>query len=95
LLMADVWSAEEAHAAGLVNKVVPIADLDTRGEEWAERIARLPRDGIAIGRAATTIALQSLGIHAQFSYGHVLHTRRSTRWIAQVRKEKPGVIALS
>jgi enoyl-CoA hydratase len=77
LLMADVWSAEEALSAGLVNKVVPIADLEARGEEWAERIARLPRDGIAIGRAATTLALQSLGINAQFSYGHILHSLAS------------------
>ncbi len=74
LLMADVWSAQEAHANGLVNKVVPLADLDQCGEEWAERIVRLPRDGIALGRAATTLALQALGVHNQFGYGHILHT---------------------
>lgn len=74
LLMADVWSAEEARANGLINKVVPLAELDARGEEWAERIVRLPRDGIALGRTATTLALQALGVNAQFSYGHVLHT---------------------
>lgn len=73
LLLAEVWSAEEARANGLVNKVVPLADLDTRGEEWAERIVRLPRDGIALGKAATQLAMQALGVTGQFSYGHVLH----------------------
>ncbi|ABE36671.1 enoyl-CoA hydratase/isomerase family protein [Paraburkholderia xenovorans LB400] len=74
LLMADVWSAQEAREAGLVNRVVPVAELDERGEQWAERIVRLPRDGIALGKAATTLALESLGVTGQFSYGHILHT---------------------
>jgi len=73
LLLAEVWSAEEARANGLVNKVVPLAELEVRGEEWAERIVRLPRDGIALGKAATQLAMQALGVTGQFSYGHVLH----------------------
>lgn len=74
LLLADIWSAEEACDAGLVNRVVPLAELAERGEQWAERIVRLPRDGVALGKAATTLALQSLGVNGQFSYGHILHT---------------------
>lgn len=74
LLMADVWSAQEALANGLVNKVVPDTELETHGEEWAERIVRLPRDGIALGKAATNLAIQALGVHGQFAYGHILHT---------------------
>jgi enoyl-CoA hydratase len=74
LLLAEIWTAEEAKANGLVNKVVPLSSLDEAGEQWAERIVRLPRDGVALGKAATTLALQSLGVGGQFSYGHVLHT---------------------
>jgi len=74
LLMADVWDAQTCLANGLVNKVVPTASLDEAGEEWAERIARLPRDGIVMGKAATNLAMDSLGISNQFGYGHVLHT---------------------
>ncbi|SOE87494.1 Enoyl-CoA hydratase/carnithine racemase [Burkholderia sp. YR290] len=73
LLMADVWDAQTCVANGLVNKVVPVASLDEAGEEWAERIVRLPRDGIAVGKAATHLAMDSLGISSQFAYGHVLH----------------------
>jgi enoyl-CoA hydratase len=73
LLMADVWDAQTCLANGLINKVVPLASLDDEGEEWAERIVRLPRDGIVVGKAATHLAMDSLGIASQFSYGHVLH----------------------
>jgi len=83
LLMADVWTAEEALAAGLVNRVVPACELEARGEEWAERIVRLPRDGIAIGKMATQQAMQALGINAQFAYGPVFHAIASNmRWEA-------------
>jgi enoyl-CoA hydratase len=74
LLLADVWNAEQALANGLVNKVVPRPELEQAGEEWAERIVRLPRDGIALGKAATNLAMDSLGISRQFAYGPVLHT---------------------
>jgi len=74
LLMADVWDAQTCLANGLVNKVVPRASLSDAGEEWAERIVRLPRDGIVMGKAATNLAMESLGITSQFSYGHMLHT---------------------
>jgi enoyl-CoA hydratase len=74
LLLADIWSAEQALAYGLINKVVPRAELEQSGEEWAERIVRLPRDGIAVGKAATILAMQSLGLNSQFFYGSILHT---------------------
>lgn len=73
LLMAEVWDAQTACANGLINKVVSEAALLDAGEEWAERIVRLPRDGIVLGKAATNLAMDSLGISSQFSYGHILH----------------------
>ena len=81
LLLAEVWSAQEALANGLVNKVVPLDELEERGEAWAERIVRLPRDGIALGKAATNMAMQSLGVTSQFTYGHVMHSLATNmRW---------------
>jgi enoyl-CoA hydratase len=73
LLMADVWDAQTSLANGMVNKVVPLDSLAQAGEEWAERIVRLPRDGIVMGKAATNLAMESLGISSQFAYGHILH----------------------
>ncbi|MES1975635.1 MAG: enoyl-CoA hydratase/isomerase family protein [Pseudomonadota bacterium] len=81
LLMADVWDAQQALTNGLINKVVPDAELIERGEEWAERIVRLPRDGITIGKSATLLAMNALGINNQFAYGPVYHALASNmRW---------------
>ncbi|NIF55146.1 MULTISPECIES: enoyl-CoA hydratase/isomerase family protein [Burkholderiaceae] len=73
LLLAELWSAQDALAAGLVNRVVPQAELTEAGEAWAERIVRLPRDGLAIGKAAAHLAYDSLRLTSQFSYGYVMH----------------------
>ncbi len=73
LLIADMLEPEQAVQMGLVNKVVPDAGLDAAGEDWADRIAKLPRDAIAIGKAAVNLAMDSLGMTSQFAHGYVVH----------------------
>jgi enoyl-CoA hydratase len=73
LLIADMLEPEQAVQMGLVNKVVPDAQLEAAGDEWAGRIAKLPRDAIAFGKAATNLALDSLGMTSQFAHGYVMH----------------------
>ncbi|GAA4359261.1 enoyl-CoA hydratase [Variovorax defluvii] len=73
LLLAEMLTPEGAVQMGLVNKVVPDAELEMAGEEWADRIAKLPRDAIAFGKAATHLALDSLGMTTQFAHGYVVH----------------------
>jgi enoyl-CoA hydratase/carnithine racemase len=73
LLIADVLTPEHAVQMGLVNKVVPDAELEKAGEEWADRITKLPRDAIALGKAAVNLALDSLGMTSQFAHGYVVH----------------------
>ncbi|MBK7473153.1 MAG: enoyl-CoA hydratase/isomerase family protein [Betaproteobacteria bacterium] len=73
LLIADMLTPEHAVQMGLVNKVVPDAELEAAGEEWANRIAKLPRDAIALGKAAVGLALDSLGMTSQFAHGYVMH----------------------
>ncbi|MCA8929485.1 MAG: enoyl-CoA hydratase [Alphaproteobacteria bacterium] len=41
-LLSDRFGAAEAERLGLVNKVVPAADLDAAAMEWAERLANGP-----------------------------------------------------
>jgi len=74
LLLGDMMDAREAKDFGLVNRVVADGELDAAGEAWAERIARLPRDGIAVGKAAMHAALDSLGANSQFVQGYMAHT---------------------
>jgi enoyl-CoA hydratase len=73
LLIAEQLTPQAAVDMGLANKVVPDAELEAAGEDWAERIVRLPRDAIAIGKAATHLALDSLGLGSQFNQGYVMH----------------------
>lgn len=73
LLLGETMSGIEAARIGLVNKAVPASELEAAGEDWAERIVRLPRDAIAIGKAATHLALDSLGMTSQFVHGYVMH----------------------
>jgi enoyl-CoA hydratase len=73
LLIADMLAPQEAVQMGLVNKVVADAELEAAGEDWADRIAKLPRDAIAFGKAATNLALDSLGMTSQFAHGYVVH----------------------
>jgi enoyl-CoA hydratase/carnithine racemase len=39
LLLGERWSAQEALAAGIVNKVVPTEDFDAAVSDWAEKLA--------------------------------------------------------
>jgi len=39
LLLGERWSAQEALAAGIVNRVVPAAELETAVREWAVKLA--------------------------------------------------------
>jgi enoyl-CoA hydratase len=73
LLLGDVMDGVEAARIGLVNKAVPPEELAQAGEDWAERIVRLPRDAIAIGKASTHLALDSLGMTSQFVHGYIGH----------------------
>ncbi|MCB1474701.1 MAG: enoyl-CoA hydratase/isomerase family protein [Rhodobiaceae bacterium] len=73
LLLGEVMDGKRAAELGIVNKSVPLEDLEEAGEQWAERIVRLPRDAIAIGKAATHLAMDSLGMTSQFVHGYVGH----------------------
>ncbi len=39
LLLGERWSAQDALAAGLVNKVVPAGEFDAAVQEWATKLA--------------------------------------------------------
>jgi enoyl-CoA hydratase len=39
LLLGERWSAQEALAAGIVNKVVPVEDFDAAVSDWTEKLA--------------------------------------------------------
>lgn len=52
LLLGERWSAQDALAAGIVNKVVAPEELDTAVAEWAQRLARRSPVIMRLGKEA-------------------------------------------
>ena len=50
LVMGAPWSAEQAKEAGLVNAVVPSAELESTTLEAAEALAKKPREAVRLAR---------------------------------------------
>ncbi len=74
MLLGERFNGSEACRLGLVNRAVPLAELETTVENWAGRIAKHPRDALVTGKAMHQMALESLGCAAQFTRGFVGHT---------------------
>jgi 2-(1,2-epoxy-1,2-dihydrophenyl)acetyl-CoA isomerase len=51
VFFGDDLGAEEAARLGIVNKVVPAAELEATAKEWAERLAQGPTKAIGISKA--------------------------------------------
>ena len=66
LLTGRDFSAEEAARLNLVNKVVPLADLDAEVKSLTDAIGLLPRDGLAIGKAFTAMTYDTLRMTSPF-----------------------------
>jgi len=65
---------KEAAQIGLVNKVVPADRLEAEVNSLAEMLGRLPRDGIAIGKAARYMAYDALGLLSSFIQQGIFHS---------------------
>jgi enoyl-CoA hydratase/carnithine racemase len=52
LLLGERLSAQQAHAAGVVNKVVPKPELQAAAQEWAEKLAGRSRVIMRLGKEA-------------------------------------------
>jgi 2-(1,2-epoxy-1,2-dihydrophenyl)acetyl-CoA isomerase len=56
---ADVISAKEAAEVGIVNRVVPAADLDRFVDEWAHRLAAGPPLALSMTKTMLNTSLES------------------------------------
>lgn len=62
LLTGDLVSGREAADMGLVLEAVPAAELDDRVEAWAQRIAGVPRNQLALQKMAVNQAYTNMGL---------------------------------
>ena len=82
IFTARRFSGKEAADMHLVTMSVPPARLEKEVRELAEDIAKLPRDGIAIGKATMELWLNIMGMHtASVSAAYFSHTLfTNLRW---------------
>lgn len=81
LYTGDRFTAERAHALGMVNHVVPRADLERETFALAERIAKMPRMGLmltkkAINQAEDLMGMRS-GMDSVFGLHHAAHAHNA------------------
>ncbi len=73
--------AEEAERLGIINKVVPKDKLDAEVNSLAESICLLPRDGLAIGKAYTHLAYDTLGMTSWYYHWYATQPQfMGQRW---------------
>jgi len=78
LFTGRAFSAAEAHAAGMVNQVVPTEELQDAALEMAVRIARMPSVGLKLAKQAVNQSLDAQGqwtaVQAAFSLHQLGHS---------------------
>ena len=81
LLTGRHIDGKEAEQMGLVNKAVPADKLEAEVNTLVQALALLPRDGIAIGKAARRLTYENMGLMSGFSDGYISHTMfTNLRW---------------
>jgi enoyl-CoA hydratase len=63
-LTGDHFDAAEALRLGIVNEVVPAAELMSRARALAERIARVPEPSVRLNKAVTCHGMLAMGVGA-------------------------------
>ncbi|MDI3419061.1 enoyl-CoA hydratase [Streptomyces luteolus] len=81
LYTGDRMSAQRAYEVGMVNRVVPSAELADHALELAERIADMPRMGLALTKRAVNQAEDIQGLHtgvdSAFGLHHLAHAHNA------------------
>ena len=73
LYLGERISSGTALEWGMVNRVVPDVDLETATHEIAERIARMPRFGLALTKKALNQAEDRMGMRDTMDATYALH----------------------
>jgi enoyl-CoA hydratase len=81
LFTGDRFDAERARAVGMVNQVVPRADLESDVTAIAERIAKMPQFGLALTKKAVNQAEDQMGMRtgmdSVFGLHHFAHSHNA------------------
>ena len=73
LFTSDAWSAEEAHRLGMVNHVVPRAELSAFVMALAQKIAQKPAFALKLTKEAVNRSVDVMGQPAAIDQAFALH----------------------
>lgn len=73
MLTGRDFPAAEAERLGLINRVVPVANLEDEVATLTKTISLLPRDGLAIGKAYTNVTYDLLRMVSPFMQYSAVH----------------------
>jgi enoyl-CoA hydratase len=81
LFLGERMPAERAYAIGMINRVVPLPELRRETLAIAQRIAQMPRFGLALAKQAINQAEDRMGLRdtmdATFALHHLAHAHNS------------------
>ena len=74
MLLGRFISAEEGYERGLINRVVPLEDLEDTTQAAADLASLIPADGIAIHKLQSRLAYNTLGFESALAASNMSHT---------------------
>lgn len=83
LFTASSITAEEARELGMVNRVIPLAELDSKAMEMAQHIAKMPAFGLAMAKRAVNQTLDTMGQYAAIQSVFDIHSLGHGNAVAQ------------
>lgn len=83
LFTASSITAEEARQLGMVNRVIPLAELDSQAMELAQQIAKMPAFGLAMAKRAVNQTLDVMGQYAALQAVFDIHSLGHGSAVAQ------------
>ena len=74
LFTASSINAEEARELGMVNRVIPLEELDSQAMEMAQQIAKMPAFGLAMAKRAVNQTMDVMGQYAALQSVFDIHS---------------------
>ena len=73
LFLGEPVGAVRARELGMVNRVVPLAELDATATDMATKIAAMPRMALALTKKAVNFAEDEMGLRTGIDHAFALH----------------------